>query len=324
MRRLPALVVTAAVLSLAACGGGDDTSSAAPASDRKPATAAKAAAKVEPAAARPAADKTVAPALKKTAVAAPKKTIAPAPKKTPAPVATPTPVAEPTPTRAPDAPRPTTAPQRPRGAKTVNGAVDAWLDASAAGDSETAWGVLAAESRQAIGGYDSFVQMRSALAEGWGAWAAANEDRRTVLKVYDTPSGPVHVVVLSGLVQQEGPEDYRATAVVVRETDDGRYVVSTFERAGYIEMVNPWSDGDVVDDKDSLVARTEPESTVFMSVGYGLHRATAEASEMDAVWHHSYQPTGDGALRRGTWIATVVTVGPGELIQAAAVVFEVK
>jgi hypothetical protein len=156
--------------------------------------------------------------------------------------------------------------------------VDAWLDANAAGDSAAAWAVLAPQSRRAVGSYANFVSMRSALAEGWGAWASANEEPRSIDKVYDTPDGPVRTVTLFGYVSQEGPQQLRATAVLVRQLPNGRYAVSTFEDAGYVDLRMPERDGQVVPGDAVLVGTTEHESTMFFVLDRTLHRATVSSA----------------------------------------------
>ncbi|HZG95458.1 MAG TPA: hypothetical protein VEZ46_12175 [Mycobacteriales bacterium] len=315
MRRLPAIVATAAVIAIAACGTDNDAAHNAGATTSTP-----------PAATSQQATPAAKPAAKSVAKSAAKSVAKPVAKPAAKPVANPVakPVAEPV---AEPVAQPTSAPAptqpAPRGARTVNGAVDAWLDANAAGDSAAAWAVLAPQSRRAVGSYANFVSMRSALAEGWGAWASANEEPRSIDKVYDTPDGPVRTVTLFGYVSQEGPQQLRATAVLVRQLPNGRYAVSTFEDAGYVDLRMPERDGQVVPGDAVLVGTTEHESTMFFVLDRTLHRATGEFSEEDAVINHSYDPT-DDELLRGVHLLTVVTVGPDESLQATAVTFEVR
>jgi hypothetical protein len=144
-----------------------------------------------------------------------------------------------------------------------------------------------------------------------------------VTKVWDAPAGPVRAVTLFGYVRQEGPQQLRATAVLVRTLDNGRYAVSTFEDAGYVDMTMPERDGQIVPADAVLVGTTKRESTMFFVLNGTIHRTTGAFDEQDAVINHSYDPAKDELLR-GVHLLTVVTSGPGEALQATAVTFEVK
>jgi len=122
------------------------------------------------------------------------------------------------------APPPTTAPDTEPGA--AADAVDRYIEAIAAGDLQAAWALVDERSRDALGGFEAFEDLGSALSEGIGAWSGAEE-----LAVREVPlGGGVAVVVLEGRVPLEGPPAPAAQAVLVRSRADGARV-SPFERA---------------------------------------------------------------------------------------------
>ena len=140
--------------------------------------------------------------------------------------------------RAADGPSTTTAPPTPVtttpvvGAPTFEGtAVQTardWIQAIGAGDLDRAYQLLADDSQKAVGGRQGFEAMRSQLAEGWGAWAAAGglSDRagpRHGLGADDDGDRPAElprlaVVVVTGTVAQEGETAFRAIPLNVRGT----------------------------------------------------------------------------------------------------------
>lgn len=103
-------------------------------------------------------------------------------------------------------------------------AARAWVDAIGAGNFDRAWDLLADQSREATGGRSGFDASRSALAEGWGAWAGVpGVSYRAVLLPglgSDLPAElpRLAVVTLTGVVEQEGTTDFRAVSMAVRGT----------------------------------------------------------------------------------------------------------
>ena len=116
--------------------------------------------------------------------------------------------------------------------------VRAWVVALAEGDLEAAWELVAERSRAAIGGYEAFSDLRSALAEGFGAWAGADEDAFSVVPLETGGDEALAVVILQGTIAQEGPPAPAADAVAVRTTSEGSRV-EPFLDLGRVEHQPP-------------------------------------------------------------------------------------
>lgn len=118
-------------------------------------------------------------------------------------------------TRTPPAPTTTQVP----GVALVDPAVTArsWIAAIAGGDDDRAIALTAPRSLEAFGGPAGFAESNTALAEGWGAWDFAED-----LEVTAVELGPdTAIVVLHGLVSQEGPPREGWAAIPVVATEDG-------------------------------------------------------------------------------------------------------
>ena len=102
--------------------------------------------------------------------------------------------------------------------------VRAWVAALAEGDLEAAWELVAERSRAAIGGYEAFSDLQSAMAEGFGAWAGADDDAFSVVPLETGGDDALAVVILQGTIAQEGPPAPAADAVAVRTTSEGTRV----------------------------------------------------------------------------------------------------
>ena len=76
------------------------------------------------------------------------------------------------------------------------------------------------------------------LAEGYGAWSAAEPDDVLVTPVAADDDGTIAVVTLVGTVEQEGTTQARADAFPVRIVD-GDVVLEPFASAGDLEVVIP-------------------------------------------------------------------------------------
>lgn len=74
---------------------------------------------------------------------------------------------------------PTTVEDGAAGAVAVD-AVDPYIAAIAGGDLPGAWDLLNARSQEALGGFEEFRGLETALAEGIGAWSEA-DDRTTLV-----------------------------------------------------------------------------------------------------------------------------------------------
>lgn len=122
-------------------------------------------------------------------------------------------------------------------------AVVAWLHHLADGDIDAAWAALGDGSRTELGSQDELESMRSALAEGYGAWAAAQPDQVLVTPLDAVEGAELAVVTLVGTVQQEGSAIARTDAFPVRVVD-GRAFVELYADAGPIELVAPSRDDD--------------------------------------------------------------------------------
>ena len=95
------------------------------------------------------------------------------------------------------------------------------------------------------------------LAEGYGAWSAAEPDEVLVTPVAAGDDGTIAVVTLVGTVEQEGTAQARADAFPVRIVD-GDVVLEPFASAGELEVVVP-----------------EPASDDGRRLGAGRHRRGA-------------------------------------------------
>lgn len=128
-------------------------------------------------------------------------------------------------------------PDAPRPGEDAVGTVRFWVDALAEGDLETAWDLVAEDSREAIGGFEAFGDLRSTLAEGFGAWGQAGEEAFSAVTL-DNGDEEISVVILAGTIAQEGPPSPAADAVPARNTADG-WRVDPFVDLGTVEHQPP-------------------------------------------------------------------------------------
>ncbi|CAN5214680.1 hypothetical protein BH24ACT1_BH24ACT1_09570 [soil metagenome] len=140
---------------------------------------------------------------------------------------------------------------RPVTVETAGDTVRAWITALAEGDLEAAWGLTAERSRAAIGGFEEFSDMRSALAEGFGAWAGTEEATFSVVHLERGDDEALSVVILRGTIAQEGPPAPAADSVPVRTTAEGN-LVEPFLDLGPVDHQPP--PGTVVPGDRTLVA----------------------------------------------------------------------
>jgi hypothetical protein len=110
----------------------------------------------------------------------------------------------------------------------------AWIAEIGGGDDDDAIALTAPRSLEAIGGPEGFVENETALAEGWGAWDFAEELEVTAVQL----DASTAIVLLHGLVAQEGPprEAWAAMPVVATENGDR---VEPFLDLGTVEADPP-------------------------------------------------------------------------------------
>lgn len=135
-------------------------------------------------------------------------------------------------TRTPPAPTTT----RAAGVALVDpaGTARSWIAAIADGDDDRAIALTAPRSLEAIGGPEGFAESDTALAEGWGAWDFAEDLEVTAVELDPDTA----IVVLHGLVSQEGPPSEGWAAIPVVATEGGDRV-EPFLDLGHVEADPP-------------------------------------------------------------------------------------
>lgn len=113
-----------------------------------------------------------------------------------------------------------------------------WVAALAEGELEEAWELVAERSRVAIGGFEAFTELRSALAEGFGAWSSAGNQAFSAVPLDVGGDEALSVVILRGLIAQEGPPAPAAASIPVRTTSEGS-LVEPFLGLGAVEHQPP-------------------------------------------------------------------------------------
>mgnify|MGYP000144332441 CR=1 FL=1 len=213
-------------------------------------------------------------------------------------------------------------------------AVLAWVGALGSGDMAAAWEALGPASQAHFGSRSAFDQERSALAEGYGAWASATPDHVIVTPVPSGGQAVLVIVTLVGTVPQEGSSVRRADALPVRLAD-GVAVVEPFAFAGEIEVSVPGPAGradelPLAQADDELVV-TVPRGVDAPTIRIDRHEpvvcgddATTDLTEpSDAPGKRcTYRP--EGGLDPGRRVLTVAIASPdGSMVSARAVLFEV-
>jgi hypothetical protein len=117
-------------------------------------------------------------------------------------------------------------------------AVLEWVVAVGGGDETGAWEAMGPMSQAHFGSQDAFAAEMSSLAEGYGAWSAAEPDEVLVTPVLSSGEGTTAVVTLIGMLDLEGALERRADAFPVRLVD-GDAVIEPFASAGALEIVVP-------------------------------------------------------------------------------------
>lgn len=114
--------------------------------------------------------------------------------------------------------------------------VDRYATAVADGDLEAAWELIDQRSRDDLGGFEDFEGLASALTEGIGAWAGAEDRTEFANKVNEVNGATAWAVTLLGTVAQEGPPALSSASMMVYTTGDGA-TVSPFEDVFDVKFV---------------------------------------------------------------------------------------
>lgn len=197
--------------------------------------------------------------------------------------------------------------------------VRAWVEALATGELEAAWDLVAERSREAIGGFQAFTDLRSALAEGFGAWAGAGEDAFAVVPLDAGEGEALSLVVLRGTIPQEGPPAPAADAVPVRTTSQGS-LVEPFLDLGAVEHEPP--PGTAIPAEPNLAALVPAEPEVrFVVDDRGAQSPTNEAAEggRQRASLEVHVP-----LEPGPHSLTVVLTTPGGDISTSTALYQVE
>lgn len=209
-------------------------------------------------------------------------------------------------------------------------AVQAWVAAIAAGDTQGAWAALGDASRAHFGSQAAFAAEQSALAEGYGAWAGVDPDDVVVTELGRRGDATLVVVTFAGTITQEGSRQRRAEAFPVR-IEGGSARIETFAFAGELEFLVPGpagSGGSVRgDDELSVVVPRDIEApTIRLDDGEVLVCGEDEGTELtelaDAPGQRcDFQP--EGGIRPGRRVLTVAFLAPnGDGVAAESVLFE--
>jgi hypothetical protein len=174
----------------------------------------------------------------------------------------------------------TAAPAGPQVTDAV-GTAKAWLQAIADGDDDRAIALTSQRSLDQVGGPDGFKKMDIELAEGWGAWGRAGGVEMTAHGL-EFPKD-VAIVVLHGMVSQEGPPRESWNALPVVATADGDRV-EAFVDLGSV-TVEP-AEGSTVADGDQLAVTTTAGFDTWFIVDDGdtVMPALKDVDETGATW----------------------------------------
>jgi len=211
-------------------------------------------------------------------------------------------------------------------------AVLAWVSDLGAGDADRAWAAMGDTSQGHFSSKAEFAAMMTDLAEGYGAWSAAEPDDVLVTPVLAGDGGTIAVVTLVGVVDQEGVTQERADAFPVRLID-GDVVLEPFASAGDLEVVTPEpaADGGLeameVDEElvfvlptgaDAPVLRIDGGDTVVCGEAEGTDLHDLEGSSGQRC---SFLP--DGGFAPGAHVVTVAFLGSdGTSITAESLRFD--
>lgn len=208
-------------------------------------------------------------------------------------------------------------------------AVQAWVGAVGAGDTQGAWAALGDASRAHFGSHAAFATEASALAEGYGAWAGVDPDDVVVTELGRRGDATLVVVTFVGTISQEGARQRRAEAFPVR-IEGGTARIEAFAFAGELEFLVPGPTGAGAvrrDDELSVVVPRDVEApTIRLDDGEALVCGEDEGTELteltDAPGQRcTYRP--EGGIRAGRRVLTVAFLAPnGGGVAAESVLFE--
>lgn len=208
-------------------------------------------------------------------------------------------------------------------------AARAWVEAVGAGDFDRAWDLLADQSREATRGRDGFDTSRTALAEGWGAWAGVPGVSYRVVSLpglaSDLPAElpRLAVVTLTGVVEQEGTTAFRALSMAVRGTvEEPR--VDLFADVGIDLQPGPdASGGALIPGRTNLGAYTPAAAKVWFVVD---DRAPAGPDEVQGAdgdkQFATFTPT--PALTSGRHVLTVAALMVNGQVLTRSIVYIVS
>ena len=197
--------------------------------------------------------------------------------------------------------------------------VRAWVEALAEGELEAAWDLVAERSREAIGGFEAFTDLRSALAEGFGAWAGAGQDAFAVVPLDAGEDEALSLVVLRGAIPQEGPPAAAADAVPVRTNSQGS-LVEPFLDLGAVEHQPP--PGTAIPSEPRLAALVPAGPEVRFVVGD--RGAQAPLTEAADGGRQRASLEVDVPLEPGPHSLTVVLTTPGGEISTSTALYQVE
>jgi hypothetical protein len=194
-------------------------------------------------------------------------------------------------------------------------AVLEWVANLGDGDTGAAWAAMGPASRAHFGSESAFAAEGSGLAEGYGAWSAAEPDDVLVMSLTSSGDGELVVVTLVGTVDQEGTRHERAQAFPVRVVD-GVATLEPFAFAGEVEVVVPGQPGaagtpprvGVDDELIVVVPRGVEAPMVRLDDGEALVCGEADGTELTELegapgQRCSYRPA--KGMRAGTRVLTV-------------------
>ena len=194
----------------------------------------------------------------------------------------------------------------PAGPQVVDatGTASAWLQAIADGDDDRAIALTATRSLEEVGGPEGFEAMDIELAEGWGAWGRAENVEMTVRSLPFPKDAAI--VILHGMVSQEGPPRESWNALPIIATDDGDRV-EPFVDLGSI-TVDP-AEGSTIAVGDQLAAITPAGLDTYLI----LDDRDTEMPALKDVEASGARWLSDPIteLEAGVHASTVVVVGDG-------------
>ena len=213
-------------------------------------------------------------------------------------------------------------------------AVLAWVGDLGDGDADAAWDAMGEASQAHFASQSEFEGQMTELAEGYGAWSAAEPDEVLVTPVVSDDDGTVAVVTLLGTLEQESGPLARADAFPVRIAD-GDVVLEPFASAGELEVVIPEVASDdgltwesvgageelvfvLPGDVDAPVLQIDGGDTVICGEAPGSEFGDLDQSDGQRC---AYLP--EGGFEAGPHTVTVAFLGSGgDAITAESIRFE--